>query len=637
VPGLTGIVCRQPSLEAKVLRMAGHLGTYRRRAFLSYTHAEHAAMACRIARDEPASSTVACRDGILLGLDGEVFSTADGSAGQPQSAPRGRTQTPGTLIDLYRRRGIDFVSRLRGHFSIAVWDGHRNRLYLATDRLGMRPLYYHVGTDGIRFGSTARSLALSSAAAAEADQECIAEFLLSGLPLGGGTFFKGVQLVPPGSILTFTGDRLAANVPYWQMRFGGSPSSCRGYADAAELLRTSLLEVICESASPEDVLEVPLSGGLDSRALVVLAHTAGCRIRSYTIGGEGSVDLRLGPKVARTIGIPNTHWQVQPEDLLDWMEEAVYLTDGSGNPFTSAILFIARHLPDDARTVLEGANTFDNYYRLLDALLAPGLSRGADPRKALQRVLEAPLVDALGRLRSGLLRSDYRDYALRCTTTAMERACDEIPARLRRDRLNMIDYLEHHLRLRRMVSCGTVLLRAYCEVRHPYLDPRVLDAVLMLPPVFKSKEKLLHGALIERTLPEAARIPYERTGMAANASTARHLARYARESLRRVLAPVVPVLRRPPNVAIDYGRWFQRHAGLRERLAEILFDSRTINRGYFDTGALRAAVTRLFAGDTRELLIIGRALSLELWHRLFLEGNEPAGRGGGRAETGGGR
>jgi asparagine synthase (glutamine-hydrolysing) len=626
LPGLTGIVSAQSSIRAKVPSVAKRLGTYKRSWLYSYAFADRATMACGKRREDSAALTVMCKDSVLLGLDGEVFSIGDASGKTLEVIPHGCNEPASTLLRLYAHCGIDFVSRLRGNFSIAVWDERAENLHLVTDRFGMRPLYYHAESGAIMFSSTARSLVLADAVSSAPDQECISEYLLLGLPLGTGTFFKDLQLVPPGSVLTLALNMGIKNRRYWQMRFDGSVAVRYSVDDAAALLESSLREVITESAAPDDVLDVPLSGGLDSRTLVVAAREAGRSVRTYTIGGEGSADLRIGPQVARAMCIPNICWQVRPEDFLEWIEEAVYLTDGMGNPFTSAILFLARHLPDDARIVLEGANTFDNYYRFLDTMMPTCFSGARDPRNALQRVFEGPLVDEAGRMSTSLLSSEYQAYALQCTRSATAKVCDDIPSYLLHDPLNMLDYLEHHIRLRRFVSCGSMLVRAYCEVRHPFLDPRVVDTILSIAPLLKSKEKRLHGSLIRQVLPEIASIAYERTGLAANASASRHLVRYILEGVRRVLAPAVPMLRRPPRLAINYGLWFQQHKGLQARLKDILFDPSTIRRGYFDSNAMQAAVLSLFKGDTRNLLIIGRALSLEHWHRFFQEKVEPGGR-----------
>src|ERR1700736_1622911 len=118
------------------------------------------------------------------------------------------------LAHLYEDCGIDFVSQLDGMFAFALWDSREEALYLARDRFGVKPLYYHWSDGTLVFGSEVKALLASGRASSSLDVGALVELLTFQNVLSERSLFGGVRLLPAGSILRLdaTGMRMSS---YW--------------------------------------------------------------------------------------------------------------------------------------------------------------------------------------------------------------------------------------------------------------------------------------------------------------------------------------------------------------------------------------------------------------------------------------
>jgi asparagine synthase (glutamine-hydrolysing) len=620
MPGLAGFVTLRGPAEGDVAQMASRLSLSKRGVEFETFSMERAAVACDVSKRSPRGSRIAVEEGIVLALDGEVFSLAGNDGATSEVFARGTPGEPArSLLRLYRHLGVDFASRLRGHFALVIWDGSADTLFLVSDRFGMRPLYYRNEGNCVAFASEVKALLGPTPEALGVDEKGICDFILFGIPLRNRTFFSGIRCLPPASILTFRKDKPVSERLYWELEFQTGPVGDSGINSAARALRTTLGDVLEETTSPDGVLDLPLSGGLDTRSLAALCASIGRPLRTYSIGSEGSEDLRLGPVVARDLGVPNSAWPVAPKDLMDWTGEAVYITDGMYNPMDSAILFIARRLPEDVQIVLDGASSFDGHYNILDPALAPLLPSLYSGAKMALKTLVAPIVFPDGTLSARVLDREYESFARKHALTVLEELAESVPPADRGNPFDYADFLELRNRLPRYNMMGAVLLRAYHEVQQPFFDPRVVDLITRFKPSFRTKDKLVLGRLVRIVAPELAALTYERTGLPADSHVVRHVFRYAKTSLQRGGGKLVPVLRREPKAAIDYNAWVQRDAGLQESIRALLFQPRIARRGYFCMDSVRSCVEELFRGRTEYLPLVGRMVALELWHRYFVE------------------
>src|SRR3954470_1788113 len=182
------------------------------------------------------------------------------------------------LVHLYEQDGPAFARRLRGMFAIALWDSRRQRLVLARDRYGIKPLYYRADGDGLEFASELRSLPRG-----EIDLDALEAFLAFNSIPAPLTIFRECRKLPPGHLLVWENGAVR---PERYARPGPLPE--RTDDDEAELVE-ELRARLRDSVRAHLVADVPvgvlLSGGVDSGVLAALAaqESAG-PVRTFSIG-----------------------------------------------------------------------------------------------------------------------------------------------------------------------------------------------------------------------------------------------------------------------------------------------------------------------------------------------------------------
>src|SRR5204862_5664318 len=119
------------------------------------------------------------------------------------------------VLRAYEEWDERFVEHLDGMFAIAVWDGRAAKLVLARDRTGKKPLFYCLQEGRITFGSEIKALLACPWIAAEPDLARLPEFLTFGYVPNPATFYRGIQQVPPASLLVYDGDGLSGPRRYW--------------------------------------------------------------------------------------------------------------------------------------------------------------------------------------------------------------------------------------------------------------------------------------------------------------------------------------------------------------------------------------------------------------------------------------
>jgi len=176
------------------------------------------------------------------------------------------------VLHLYEEFGPACLNQLNGQFAFAIWDSRKRRLFLARDRLGIRPLFYAPGPNGMVFASEIKALYGGGRLQAQLDVRALAQCFTFWAPLAPRTAFEGVMELPPGHFMEFDpgGSRVS---PYWSLTFPAAGAELDlSMDDAADALR----ELLSDAARLRLRADVPvaayLSGGLDSTLIAALVH-----------------------------------------------------------------------------------------------------------------------------------------------------------------------------------------------------------------------------------------------------------------------------------------------------------------------------------------------------------------------------
>jgi asparagine synthase (glutamine-hydrolysing) len=204
-----------------------------------------------------------------------------------------------TLVHLYEEYGDQGVARLRGMFAYGLWDERRNRLVLARDHFGIKPLYYGRFDGRLFFASELKAFYRVPGFPRELDETSVQRYLAYLYVPGPATILRGVMELPPAHYLVYEGDT-ATEHRYWSVRYGGDQRVSRSE------WRERFLAQFRISVKSQLMSEVPLgaflSGGVDSSAMVaVMAQESGGRVKTFSIGYEGAGSFQDERRYARIV------------------------------------------------------------------------------------------------------------------------------------------------------------------------------------------------------------------------------------------------------------------------------------------------------------------------------------------------
>ncbi|HVT45414.1 MAG TPA: asparagine synthase (glutamine-hydrolyzing) [Thermoanaerobaculia bacterium] len=226
------------------------------------------------------------------------------------------------LLHLYREKGSAMVHDLRGMFAFCIWDAHAQRMFIARDPYGIKPLYYAVGAGTIRIASQVKALIAGGSVSRAIDPAGAAGFFLLGSVPEPFTIHEAIKALPAGSWMWIDENGASSPVPYYSIadvfRNAVEASHSVGREDAVRAIRESLLE----SVRLHLVSDVPpgafLSSGVDSTAIVALAREAGTEsLATISLSFEEDRDdeSAVAARTARHYGLPHTTRRVGRQEL----------------------------------------------------------------------------------------------------------------------------------------------------------------------------------------------------------------------------------------------------------------------------------------------------------------------------------
>ncbi len=514
------------------------------------------------------------------------------------------------LVHLYEEEGPRFVERLRGMFAIALWDLPRQRLVLARDRFGIKPLYYREVAASLSFASELKALVRQPDFSRELDLEALEAYLAFNFVPTPMSIFREARKLPAGCLLVHQDGR-SEIVEYARPRpVPGSEVRSESPAELEAELRERLQDSVRAHLVSDVPVGVLLSGGIDSGVLTALASRESEEpVKTFTIGFDeaGFSEMDNARLVAQRFGTDHHELVVRPDshELLPKIVEVFDepFADNSALPTYLVSQLAAEHV----KVVLSGEGgdeLFGGYYWYVGDVMAPRIGRIASafrplverlPGTATSRRLDdrvkrfargshLPLVDrhaAWSQVFSPEARAEL--MALRPPAEGSD------PLRLHRHRYSETEGAEHLSRMQD-IDMGTYLVddilvkidRASMahslESRVPFLDPVVSDLALALP--------------------------------------ARHKVRgLAKKRLfRRAVAPLLPreiVKGRKRGFAVPAAAWFR--GPLLPFAREVLSTERIRSQGYLDPEVVTATLETHVSGRDELSRNIWGLVSLSLW------------------------
>ena len=318
------------------------------------------------------------------------------------------------IVHAWEAWGADCVKRFRGMFAFALWDRNRQTLFMARDRLAVKPLYYAVLDDGqLLFGSELKSLLAHGGIKRELDPLAVEEYFALGYVAEPRTVFKQACKLAPGHTLTWRrGDPPPQPVEYWDVRFTGDNPI--GDAQACDELKHRLRESVRLRMIAEVPLGAFLSGGVDSSAVV--ATMAGLQsepVNTCSIGFDvPEFNESAFAQIVADRYHTNHRTEVVKSDDFDLIDTLARLydepyADSSAIP-TYRVCQLARKHVTVALSGDGGDESFGGYRRYRMHLMEERM------RGALPHTVRRPLFGMLGRVYP---KADWAPRMFRAKTT----------------------------------------------------------------------------------------------------------------------------------------------------------------------------------------------------------------------------
>jgi asparagine synthase (glutamine-hydrolysing) len=246
---------------------------------------------------------------------------------------RGRSFRSGTdtevVLQLYDEIGDACVERLRGMFAFAIWDAAKNRLLLARDRLGIKPLYYSLTPGGIVFASEIKALLASGIISSRIAPHGVRAFLQLGHIPAPWTAIDGVQPLEPGHFAIWQDGKFQKSC-YWELKAHANGSGMTHSEEAPGALTEQLLDAARLHLISDVPVALFLSGGVDSAVLGTLAQRAGAdRVTALTIGFEDRALDESEPsrRTAELLGIPHRVLMLTARETHESLDHAMWAMD----------------------------------------------------------------------------------------------------------------------------------------------------------------------------------------------------------------------------------------------------------------------------------------------------------------------
>ena len=277
------------------------------------------------------------------------------------------------IVHAYEEYGAECVQRFNGMFALAVWDARANRLFLARDRVGIKPLYYWVDGNRLVFGSELKALIAHPDVPRQVDLAALDLFLSLEYIPAPRTIYKDVYKLLPGYTLVFEKGKLNLS-QYWDVPY--KPIT-ENVGICAEMLAGLIQEAVRIRLVSDVPLGAFLSGGIDSSTIVAyMSRTSSGPVKTFSIGFENETynELPYARSVAEHFGTDH-HDEVLNPDIADLAERLILHQD---EPFADTSVFptyLVSKLARDSVTVALSGDGGDELFAGYDTYLAEKLYR----------------------------------------------------------------------------------------------------------------------------------------------------------------------------------------------------------------------------------------------------------------------
>lgn len=526
------------------------------------------------------------------------------------------------LLHAFIQWGPQCLARLNGMFAFCIWDSHSKTAFVARDRVGIKPLYYHLSPQGLTFGSEIKAILASGMYQPKASQEAISDYLTLQFVLGEHTLFDGINKLEPGHWMTtkFVGGRVETHIErYWDIPTEPDESLSEDYC--IDRLSELIDDSVRLRLRSDVAVGAHLSGGLDSSTIVgvaksLLGEADFNSFTGYFAEAPEFSEIEYARIVAKESSVLENEVLVSGEGFESFLPKILYhMDEPAAGPGVIPQYFVSQAAGRKVKVVLGGQGgdeLFVGYARYLLAYLEESL-RGAifesSDRKihvaTLSSLIESlpvlstyvPLMqkfwatglfeDSASRYLRLIDRSDdVANYIsgdmLSYRANTESRFLDVFNKPGLKSLVNKMTNFELQTSLTSLLQVeDRTSMAASLESRVPLLDHRIVEFMFQVSPMIKFK-----GGRLKHLFSESVRN------------------KVPAEILNRKTKMGFPV---------PLQHWFQGSA--KEFVEDTLLGPQAQQRGLYDT----AQVSKLIRNEGKFSRTVWGLLCLELWHQIFID------------------
>ena len=522
------------------------------------------------------------------------------------------------IVHAYEEWGVECVKRFRGMFAFAIWDSNKKQLFLARDRIGIKPLYYYFDSGEFMFASEIKAILLNPAVKREVNPKSLYYFMGYEYVPTPFTLFNGIKKLPPAHTLLFQNNKIKLT-RYWDLYFSTAEGN-------ESYLSDEIYNLLQESVLLRLISDVPLgaflSGGIDSSAIVgLMSQMRDEPVKTFTIGyeDESYSELEYARQVADLFGTDHKEIIVDPNSVEYFDKTVWYLDEPMTDPSLIPEYIFCREAKKYVTVCLSGAggdeaflgydrfvaSKMDHFYRIIPEILRKNfISKIVDmlppqPQKkgainVVKRFIDGSNLPLEGQHMRWQYFSSKNDEKLlyKGTLRHMSENIDPfehinkyyLTCNLN-DQVAREQYMEINSFLvdNVLVKADRMGMANALEVRVPYLDHNFLELCATIPGSMKLK------------------------GL-----TTKYI---FKKSMLRLL-PKDIVYRKKHGFSFPIKNWLRNE--LKEYMRDMLNNSEII-RENFDLYYLNKLVEQHLRGTQNHSHRLWALMNLELWHRIFIQ------------------
>jgi asparagine synthase (glutamine-hydrolysing) len=531
------------------------------------------------------------------------------------------------ILHLYEEHGARCVEYLRGMFAFAIWDRAKRELFIARDRLGVKPLYYVHDEDGsLFFASEIKALLEARAIKPEINFRALPDYLANHSTSGEETLFCGVRRLLPGHTLLWRDGQLELE-KYWDVHFAPDEEDARrSDKDYIDEWR----ELFKESVRLRLMADVPLgmflSGGIDSSAIAAMMSgmvTEPIKTFSVAFKEREANELEYARLISRKFKTEHHEVIVSPQQFFAALPKLIWHEDEPLAHLASVPLyFVSRLAQEHVKVVLTGEGSdemlggYERYrktiYNLALGSRYQSMTNERLRRTVRRRIENLPHASVMRRkltrtflcLPSDIESIYFDNFAVFPRSMQAVLLTPETKARA--------GALDPYTDVRRYLAetdAATLLDRLLYADTKTYLHELLMkqDQMSMAASI-ESRVPFLDHKLVEFT----ARLPQR---LKLRGWTTKYV---LKQSMKGILPDVI-LKRRKMGFPVPVSAWFRKE--FRPVIEEYVLGERTLGRGYFDAAFVRGLVERHQAGENHAERLWS-LVNFEMWLRRFIDGEE---------------